>query len=399
MTRLPTMWRARAVATEFGCEVEDLQSNHEGELIEAVHAARGRCGASLSTREPSLIRRGLFMMHLLRSTASSLKCTFRTQTLASRGVVQAWWLPLRRARFRASAALATNSQLGQWRQNCNDIANGRWRAERLLTALDERGLDQMIVSDRSNIRWLSGFTGSAGVLLISARGHVLITDGRYTNQAREQLDHAGASSIEVRTCRTLSEQRRVLAEIVSGRIVGAEATVMSHDGWAACSADNELLPVDGVVGQLRRAKDEAEIALIACAAEIATNALHSIGHLLIPGVSEREIRDELEYKMRKLGADGPSYETIVASGPTNAALPHARPTSRQLAVGDTVVIDVGALVDGYHSDMTRSFVIGDPTDEQQHWYQLVHESQLAGLAAVAAGVNVRDIDRGVSSGL
>ena len=267
------------------------------------------------------------------------------------------------------------------------------RAERLLTALDERGLDQMIVSDRSNIRWLSGFTGSAGVLLISARGHVLITDGRYTNQAREQLDHAGASSIEVRTCRTLSEQRRVLAEIVSGRIVGAEATVMSHDGWAACSADNELLPVDGVVGQLRRAKDEAEIALIACAAEIATNALHSIGHLLIPGVSEREIHDELEYKMRKLGADGPSYETIVASGPTNAALPHARPTSRQLAVGDTVVIDVGALVDGYHSDMTRSFVIGDPTDEQQHWYQLVHESQLAGLAAVAAGVNVRDIDR------
>ncbi|MEC6988375.1 MAG: Xaa-Pro peptidase family protein, partial [Actinomycetota bacterium] len=267
------------------------------------------------------------------------------------------------------------------------------RAERLLTALDERGLDQMIVSDRSNIRWLSGFTGSAGVLLISARGHVLITDGRYTNQAREQLDHAGASSIEVRTCRTLSAQRRVLAEIVSGRIVGAEATVMSHDGWAACSADNELLPVDGVVGQLRRAKDEAEIALIACAAEIATKALHSIGHLLIPGVSEREIRDELEYTMRKLGADGPSYETIVASGPTNAALPHARPTSRQLAVGDTVVIDVGALVDGYHSDMTRSFVIGDPTDEQQHWYQLVRESQLAGLAAVAAGVNVRDIDR------
>ena len=88
------------VATEFGCEVEDLQSNHEGELIEAVHAARGRCDAIIINREPSLIRRGLFMMHLLRSTASSLKCTFRTQTLASRGVVQAWWLPLRRARFR-----------------------------------------------------------------------------------------------------------------------------------------------------------------------------------------------------------------------------------------------------------------------------------------------------------
>ena len=127
--------------------------------------------------------------------------------------------------------------------------------------------------------------------------------------------------------------------------------------------------------------------------------MHSIGHLLIPGVSEREIRDELEYKMRKLGADGPSYETIVASGPTNAALPHARPTSCQLAVGDTVVIDVGALVDGYHSDMTRSFVIGDPTDEQQHSHQLVHESQLAGLAVVAAGVNVRDIDRAVERSL
>ena len=140
---------------------------------------------SLSTREPSLIRRGLFMMHLLRSTASSLKCTFRTQTLASRGVVQAWWLRCDGLDFGLRRRWLRTRELsgGKTAMTLLTVAG---RAERLLTALDERGLDQMIVSDRSNIRWLSGFTGSAGVLLISARGHVLITDGRYTNQAREQ---------------------------------------------------------------------------------------------------------------------------------------------------------------------------------------------------------------------
>ena len=271
------------------------------------------------------------------------------------------------------------------------------RAERLLNVLGERDLDQMMVSDRSNIRWLSGFTGSAGVLIISARGHVLVTDGRYTEQARDQLDAAGATDVEVVSARTLSDQHSAIITATGGTTIGAEASVVSHGTWSSFAAQIDLVRVDGVISDLRRSKDDAEVELIAQAADIASQALADVAPIIAVGVSEREIRDELEYRMRKLGADGPSYETIVASGPTNAALPHARPTTRQFVEGDTVVIDVGALVGGYHSDMTRTFVVGEPTDEQQRWYELVLESQMAGLEAVAAGVRVSDVDRACRS--
>lgn len=271
------------------------------------------------------------------------------------------------------------------------------RAERLLAALEERGLDQMIVSDRSNIRWLSGFSGSAGVLVVSARGHQLITDGRYTDQARNQLDSSGATDIEVVIARTTSERNTAVTTLASGRLLGAEGLTMPHSEWAGLSAEADLVAADGLLSQLRRSKDDAEIALIAAAAGIASEALSEVTPMLVAGVTERDIRDELEYRMRKLGADGPSYETIVASGPTHAALPHARPTSRQFENGDTVVIDVGALVDGYHSDMTRTFTVGTCSDELQHWYELVLEAQNAGLHAVAEGASVSDIDQACRS--
>ena len=271
------------------------------------------------------------------------------------------------------------------------------RAERLLNVLGERDLDQMMVSDRSNIRWLSGFTGSAGVLIISARGHVLVTDGRYTEQARDQLDAAGATDVEVVSARTLSDQHSAIIAATGGTTIGAEASVVSHGTWSSFAAQIDLVGVDGVISDLRRSKDDAEVELIAQAADIASRALADVAPMIAVGVTEREVRDELEYRMRKLGADGPSYETIVASGPTNAALPHARPTTRRFVEGDTVVIDVGALVSGYHSDMTRTFVVGAPTIEQGRWYELVLESQMAGLEAVAAGVRVSDVDRACRS--
>ncbi len=273
----------------------------------------------------------------------------------------------------------------------------RGRAERVLAMLDERGLEQMMVSDRSNIRWLTGFSGSAGVLIVSKRGHQFITDSRYTDQARDQLDSSGATDIGVVTARTLADRNLAISEAASGSPLGAEASIVPQSEWSSLSAHAELVAADGLLGQLRRAKDESEIALIAKAANIASETLSEVAPMLVAGVSEREIRDELEYRMRKLGADGPSYETIVASGPTNAALPHARPTARQFEGGDTVVIDVGALVDGYHSDMTRTFVVGGPSDEQQRWYDLVLASQTAGLQAVSEGVCGSEVDRACRS--
>jgi Xaa-Pro aminopeptidase len=134
------------------------------------------------------------------------------------------------------------------------------------------------------------------------------------------------------------------------------------------------------------------VARIAAAAGIADAALAQVAPLLADQPTEADVRDELEYRMRRLGASGPSYDTIVASGPENAARPHHAPGARRIVAGDTVVIDVGALVDGYHSDMTRSYVVGDPTPEQADVYELVLSAQLAGLAAVRSGVAARDVD-------
>src|SRR5690606_37309039 len=142
----------------------------------------------------------------------------------------------------------------------------------------------------------------------------------------------------------------------------------------------------------RRVKDAGELARIAAACGCADRALAEVAPMLAARPTEADVRNELEYRMRRHGADGPSYDTIVAGGPQHAARPHHQAGERVIDEGDTVVIDVGALVDGYHSDMTRSLVVGDPTAEQQRLYELLLGIQLAGLGAVRAGAAARDVD-------
>ncbi len=159
----------------------------------------------------------------------------------------------------------------------------------------------------------------------------------------------------------------------------------------------DLVPVASAVKQQRLVKDDAEIARIAAAAAAADAALAEVEPMLFATVdspvTEADVRNELEYRMRLFGADDRSYETIVAAGPDHGARPHHEPTDRRIAEGDTVIIDVGALVDGYHSDMTRSYVIGEPTDRQRELYELVSTSQHAGIDAVAGGTSAREVDR------
>ena len=148
----------------------------------------------------------------------------------------------------------------------------------------------------------------------------------------------------------------------------------------------------GVVEAERRTKDDGEIARIAEACRIADAALADVAGRLDEGMTEAEVRDLLEIRMRELGAEGPSYETIVATGPTNAALPHHRPEHVRIEAGHTVIIDVGALFDGYHSDMTRSYVIGEPTALQAELYEVVLDAQVRGVEAVAAGLSTKELD-------
>jgi Xaa-Pro aminopeptidase len=266
------------------------------------------------------------------------------------------------------------------------------RADRLRAAAAERDLIALAVTDLTNIRWLTGFSGSNASLAVLPDRCVLVTDGRYRDRARDELDAAGVEC-EVVVGFTQSEQHARFVDAFAGvGAVGAEARALSHARWEALAADLPIVAADGLVEDGRRTKDAGELARIAAACRCADAALAEVAPMLGGGMREADVRAELEYRMRRHGADGPSYDTIVASGPDHAARPHHGATSRMIVDGDTVVIDVGALVDGYHSDMTRSFVIGSPGDSQREIYDLLLAIQLAGLAAVRAGVPAKDVD-------
>jgi Xaa-Pro aminopeptidase len=250
----------------------------------------------------------------------------------------------------------------------------------------------LIVSTPSNVRWLTGFGGTLGWVVIGPDRFTLVTDGRYGARAAADIAAAGVDT-EIVVGRTRPELRDlVVAAAGSGRRVVAEAAHLSHAAWADFAKDIALDPDAGTITALRRVKDDGELARIARAAEIADTALTHVAPTLGDGVTEREVRDELDQRMRRLGADGLSYEPIVASGPELAARPHHLTGRRAIVEGDTVIIDVGALVDGYHSDMTRTFVVGNPSAQQRELYDLVLASQRAGLAAVAAGLPARNLD-------
>ena len=258
---------------------------------------------------------------------------------------------------------------------------------------DRLGDRTLIVSTPSNIRWLTGFGGSLGWVVIGPDVFALVTDGRYAERAAADLAASGVDA-DVATARTRPELRNLVVELAAGArgAAVAEAGHLTHVAWTDFANDLALEPDEATITSLRRVKDEGELARIESAAAIADRALADVAPTLGGGLTEADVRDELEHRMRRLGADGPSYPTIVASGPDHAARPHHETSRRRIVEGDTVIIDVGSLVDGYHSDMTRSFVIGDQTPLQREIYELVLASQLAGLDAVGPGLPARELD-------
>jgi Xaa-Pro aminopeptidase len=267
-------------------------------------------------------------------------------------------------------------------------------ARRHTAGSDSATPDTLVVYDLNNVRWLTGFTGSAGTLVVTPHEMVLVTDGRYGEQARHQLAESGAAA-RVVVGTTAAALREGLAQAIAiGRAVGVDPGEVTHAQFEAlCSqAKTSLVACGGVVQQLRRRKSPAEIARIKRAAACTDAALAECIEMMSSRPTERDVRDELEYRMRRHGADGPSYDTIVATGP-NGARPHHRPTSAVIEEGHLVVIDVGALVDGYHSDMTRTYLIGEVDPLLRRMHDVVRESQLAGLAAVRAGVSAGDVDK------
>lgn len=259
-------------------------------------------------------------------------------------------------------------------------------------------VDALVVTTPANIRWLTGFTGSAGVLCVTGREALLTTDGRYRTQSAEQLDAAGVGD-QVRICvGGIQSQRSELAALVGGaRAVGLESdqvTWSAQRAWSALLPAAELVATSGTVEGLRVVKDAGELIRMERAAAIADSALESVlPELLAPeGMTESAFAAALDHAMRTRGAEESAFETIVASG-ENSAKPHARPSPRRILAGDPVVIDFGAMFDGYRSDMTRTFVVGgEPTGELARVFAVVAESQRAGVAAVRPGIEAGLVD-------
>ncbi len=273
-----------------------------------------------------------------------------------------------------------------------DVAS---RADRLREAMAAAGVPALLVTNLTNIRYLTGFTGSAALLLVADGELTFVTDGRYEQQSEAQLAAAGvAATIEVSATEQKAAVQAAVARAGATRL-GLEADAVT---WASQRTYEQqwfpqltLEPTTGLVAGLRLVKDDGEVARLEAAAAIADAALAQVRHRLADGPTETEFGLELDGAMRSLGADDVSFETIVASGP-NGALPHHRPSARVVTPGDLVVIDFGALVDGYHSDMTRTLAVGELSPTQTRMYDVVIEAQAAGVAAVAAGVGARVVD-------
>ncbi len=278
-----------------------------------------------------------------------------------------------------------------------DIAG---RIPRLRERDDFSQLDALLVTRLPNIRYLCGFTGSAGMLLISRDDVTFVSDGRYEEQAHEQLAAAGVEA-RILIGTTGARQRELLHDAVSaGARLGLEAHGIT---WAQQRAfasewfpDAELVPTEGLVEELRQVKEPGEVARIHRACSIADDALREVAALLHDGPTEQDVALRLELAMRERGASGNSFEPIVASGP-NGAKPHARPTSRRIRTGELVVLDFGCVVEGYCSDMTRTVSVGDPGREARHLWDVVAASQRAGRDATRAGVACADVDRACRS--
>jgi Xaa-Pro aminopeptidase len=254
----------------------------------------------------------------------------------------------------------------------------------------------LLITHSANIRYLTGFTGSAGRLLVTASEAVLVTDARYEERATEELQNAGCSA-RIVILRTVAEQDGFLAEsIAAAGIVklGLEANHVSwHDAerYRALIGDGELVAESDAVERLRRTKEPAEVARLARASAIADDGFAQVLPLLSQPISERDFASALEDAMRTYGSEEPSFSTIIAAG-ANASRPHHEPGNYVIQEGDEVICDFGATCEGYRSDMTRTVYVGEPSMKQLRHFAVVQQAHDRGIEAVMPGVSGLAVD-------
>jgi Xaa-Pro aminopeptidase len=278
-------------------------------------------------------------------------------------------------------------------------AKGVERAERLAALIADEGLDQLLVGDlvrpgdserggMANLRYLTGFTGTSGLLLVGGDSPLFVTDFRYVERAERQVP------AEFERMRAERQLLPAVGEWLRGRVGfdDANTSVRSLRKLEELAPEGvELVPAAGLVERLRRSKDPEEVRAIVSAAGLVNEVYEwSIGRGLV-GRTEREVALAAEHRMRELGAEDPSFPAIVAAG-ENSSLPHAEASDREIGPGEFVVMDMGAIVDGYCSDSTRTFATGKLDGEPREVYELVLAAQEAALAAVRAGAPAPEVD-------
>ncbi|MGD0197955.1 MAG: Xaa-Pro peptidase family protein [Solirubrobacteraceae bacterium] len=264
------------------------------------------------------------------------------------------------------------------------------RVAEVCEQLRARSLDALIVDDAANLRYLSGFTGSNGIAVIAAEGEAtFLTDFRYKEQSATEVDERFARSI---VAQDLLDE--LPASLPAGRIGFndvATSVARARRLAEALGPRAELIAAGGLVEDLRVVKDAREVELVAAAAALVDGIYEWILERGLAGRSERQVAIDLEHEMRLRGASGPSFSSIVAGG-AHAALPHAQPRDTVIERGTLVIIDIGALVDGYCSDCTRTFAVGEPSAQAREIYELVLSAQQRGLDALAAGLTGFEVD-------
>ena len=273
------------------------------------------------------------------------------------------------------------------------------RLQRLADSLDDLALDAMLVTDEINVRYLSGFTGDSSYLLVTPQETTILSDGRYTAQIAEQC-----TGIQAQIRSSAQLLRDVVKETLAAskaKRVGIEAdkvTLAEYRFLESTCESIEFVSTTAVVEELRMIKDPAEIAATRRAVEIAERVFTELVPTLTSGMTEREIAHDIEHRMRLLGAEGCSFQPIVAAGP-GGALPHYHPQDIALANQKSLLIDWGAKFEGYASDLTRTLHQQDVSDAFKRAYEGVLEAQLAAIDLIKPGVPVREVDAAARAAL
>lgn len=263
----------------------------------------------------------------------------------------------------------------------------RTRQDRLLATLSEKGLDGVVVQDKRNVYYLTGFLGTSGMVYISLDNRLFLTDARYTSMAKEVV--SGFTIVETR------EPLAVVASMMTqkGLRIGFEDTIryQAYQAMTAHLVGHDLVAMSQEIESLRMIKDATEIALIETACQIGDKAFLDLLDWIKPGVTEADVAQFLDFRMRQYGASGVSFDPIVASG-YRSSMPHGRATDKVIAEGDAVTLDFGCYYKVYASDMTRTIYMGTPSDEEALIYQSVLAANEALIVAARSGLSCQEVD-------